>query len=299
MATLHLTALSQTRIADGAIVGNLYLPETGGRHPAVIVIGGSEGGVEWSAPLGAPLAQRGFAALALAYFGTDPLPQRLQTIPLEYFKLAIDRLGAHPSVDPARIGLIGFSKGAEAALLTAATYPDIKAVVASAPSHVAWQGVTGDPATVAPSWTYKGVPVPFVPFDRSQPFTTTLDAYTRSLANRRAIEAAAIHVERIQGPILLFSGTDDKVWPSTLMAHLIIDRLARARFPMSYEHVRFDGAGHPVLGVPQAEVSPVPPRILLRLGGTGEINAKARGESWRLTLEFLERFLSTNPGVSR
>jgi hypothetical protein len=44
--------------------------------------------------------------------------------------------------------------------------------------------------------------------------------------------------------------------------------------------------------VPQAEVSPVPPRILLRLGGTGEINAKARGESWRLTLEFLEGSLS-------
>ncbi|HEY7450753.1 MAG TPA: acyl-CoA thioester hydrolase/BAAT C-terminal domain-containing protein, partial [Vicinamibacterales bacterium] len=95
------------------------------------------------------------------------------------------------------------------------------------------------------------------------------------------------------GPILLFSGTDDRVWPSTLMADLIIDRLTRARFPMSYEHVRFDGTGHPVLGVPQAEVSPVPPRILLRLGGTAEINAKAREESWRMTLEFLQRFLST------
>jgi hypothetical protein len=49
-----------------------------------------------------PLAERGFASLALAYFGTDPLPARLQSIPLEYFARAIASLRQHPRVDPRR-----------------------------------------------------------------------------------------------------------------------------------------------------------------------------------------------------
>jgi hypothetical protein len=49
----------------------------------VILLGGSDGGVmEGSA---AVLASRGYAALALAYFGAPPLPPELIEVPLEYF----------------------------------------------------------------------------------------------------------------------------------------------------------------------------------------------------------------------
>jgi dienelactone hydrolase len=286
-------APSHAPIRDGGIVGTLSVPAPGGRHPAVIVVGGSEGGVEWSAPWGEPLSVRGFVVLALAYFASDTLPERLQDIPLEYFKRAIDRLRAHPSVDPARIAIIGFSKGAEAALLVAATYPEIKAVVVSAPSHVAWPGITGDPTRTRPSWTLAGRPLPFLTYDLTQPFTTMLDAYSRSLRKTVEADAAAIPVERIGGPVLLFSGTDDRVWPSTTMADLIVERLARSRFPHAYEHTRYEGAGHPVLGAPPVTpvAAAVPAGALVRLGGTSEINAKAREESWSRTLAFLERVL--------
>jgi Acyl-CoA thioester hydrolase/BAAT N-terminal region len=76
------------RIAvDGAIHGVLLVPKAAGRHPGVLVVGGSEGGI----PLrkAAWLASHGYAALALAYFRYDDLPPRLEGIALEYFGSAL------------------------------------------------------------------------------------------------------------------------------------------------------------------------------------------------------------------
>jgi dienelactone hydrolase len=146
MPAAQTSPVSVVSFAENGVRGRLFLPAGSGRHPAVIVMGGSEGGVEWSAPWGVPLAQRGFVVLALAYFGTDPLAARLQSIPLEYFTRAIESLQRHPRVDPDRLGLMGFSKGAEGALLIAAMHSSIRAVVATSPSHVARPGITGNPA---------------------------------------------------------------------------------------------------------------------------------------------------------
>ncbi len=69
-----------------------------GRHPAVVVLGGSEGGKVFTELIAALLASHGYDALALAYFdptGTLPgLPRTLSLIPLEYFGTAIDWLAA-------------------------------------------------------------------------------------------------------------------------------------------------------------------------------------------------------------
>jgi dienelactone hydrolase len=247
--------------------------------------------VEWSAPWGVPLAQHGFVVLALAYFGTDPLPVRLQSIPLEYFTRAIESLHQHPMVDRDRVGLMGFSKGAEGALLIASTHSSIRAVIAAAPSHVAWPGITGNPRDEAPSWTLGGVAVPFVSYDRGQTFATSLDAYTHSLANDSAVAAAAIRVERINGPILLLSGTDDRVWPAATMAERIVERLRGHQFRFPATHRRFDGAGHAVLASP-ATSGAAPSRS----GGTPDANAQARTESSRLAVEFLVRALLATSG---
>lgn len=257
-------------LAENGLVGRLFVPEGAGQHPAVIVLGGSEGGVEWSVPWGIPLAERGFVALALAYFGTDPLPARLQSIPLEYFSTAIDWVRRHPRVDPDRVGLMGFSKGAEGALLVAATHPTIRAVVAAAPSHVTWPGITGDPRVAAPSWTRAGATVPFVPYDLRGGLTTPFEAYTRSLANASAVTAAEIPVERINGPVLLVSGKGDRLWPSTLMAERVVERLRRHDFRFDAFHLQVEGAGHAAL--------------------------TARAESSRATIQFLERALSSAEG---
>ncbi|MGH9236554.1 MAG: acyl-CoA thioester hydrolase/BAAT C-terminal domain-containing protein [Vicinamibacterales bacterium] len=281
-------------ISQDGIVGRLFLSPGAGRQPAVIIIGGSEGGLEWSAPWGVPLVESGFIALALAYFGTNPLPARLQSIPLEYFTTAIEFLRQHPRVDAERLGLMGFSKGAEAALLIAASSPAIRAVVAASPSHVAWPGITGDPRVEAPSWTLNGAAVPFVPYDVRGGVTTPFDGYSRSLGNVEGVSAAEIPAERINGPVLLISGADDRMWPASLMADRVMERLRRNGFRFSYTHLRLDDAGHAVLVSPAA--SGVPPA---RLGGSPDANRRARGESSRAAIEFLEASLTDSKGTTK
>jgi hypothetical protein len=105
-------------VAEAGITGVLCDPGDGRRHPGVMVLGGSEGG------LGEPdaallLASHGFTTLSLAYFGAKGLPATLQNIPLEYFAQALAWLRARPETDPRFVGVLGASRGAEAALLAA------------------------------------------------------------------------------------------------------------------------------------------------------------------------------------
>jgi acetyl esterase/lipase len=139
------------------------------------VLGGSEGGLLGEG-VAATLARRGYAALALAYFGTRSLPSELVEIPVEYFAEALRWRRLRPDeADGDRVALMGGSKGGELALLLGATYPeDIRAVVGYVPSGVVYQGVSFDPwyyvRGVRSSWTSRGKSVPFVdaspgPFD--------------------------------------------------------------------------------------------------------------------------------------
>jgi pimeloyl-ACP methyl ester carboxylesterase len=118
------------KVMDGGLVATLHLPSHPGPHPVMIVLSGSGGGIASAIVWGEPLAALGYAVLSVAYFAMDGLPVDLVEIPLEYFKQAIDCVRAHPACDAARVGLLGHSRGGEAALLVAATYPEIKVVVA-------------------------------------------------------------------------------------------------------------------------------------------------------------------------
>src|SRR5689334_18121406 len=54
-----------------------------GRAPAIVVLGGSEGGIEASSRLAKRLAQAGYVTLAIAYFNADGLSPALIEIPIE------------------------------------------------------------------------------------------------------------------------------------------------------------------------------------------------------------------------
>jgi hypothetical protein len=84
--------VEQVPLHDGGLRGTLFLPLGKDRHPAVLVLGGSEGGLP--SRRAAWLASHGFAALALAYFRYDDLPKELAGIPLEYFGKAFELDGA-------------------------------------------------------------------------------------------------------------------------------------------------------------------------------------------------------------
>ena len=125
-------------IRQPGLVGNFYAGAGAGRRPAILLLGGSEGGlgsaVDGQAQL---LAREGFAVLALAYYRLPGQPERFELVPLESFTRALDWLKAQGAVDPQLLAVMGTSKGAEAALLVASRRPDVGAVVAAAPSHVA------------------------------------------------------------------------------------------------------------------------------------------------------------------
>ncbi len=149
-------------LAEDGLLGVWYLPPGDGPHPAVIVLGGSEGGLPGrsAAPL---LASHGYATLALAYFGLPGLPRGLVNIPLEYFGRAIAHVRATIAPRNDFVAVHGGSRGGELALLVASLSADIRAVVAVVPSGVV-SGAIG-PSEFGDSrprgaWTLGGSPYP-------------------------------------------------------------------------------------------------------------------------------------------
>jgi dienelactone hydrolase len=203
------------------------------------------------------LASRGYAAFNLAYFAEPGLPRGLVNIPLEYFEHAIRWTRAQPWLHDGFLAAWGPSRGGELALLLGATFPDINAVSAWVPSGVmfwpiglAEQGDTRPPA----SWTWHGKPLPYLqenngsvealpPQQPGQP-TAYTPIYLRHLRDERAVERATIPVENIRGPILLVSGTDDQMWPSSVLADIAMRRLQSNGFKFPFQHLKYQGAGH-------------------------------------------------------
>jgi dienelactone hydrolase len=294
VATSHLKQLSVAasvktqEVREQGLVAKLYRPETGGPHPGILILGGSEGGIGSAEAHAALLASHGYAALAVAYFGMEDLPPRLVGVPLDYLRKAIDWMTAQAGIDRRRLGVLGWSKGGELALLLASRFPELKAVVAYVPSHVVWQGIGGAGA----SWSYRGEPLDFVPY-KSMPSSrnTTgplsyMPYYLASLENAEAVTKAAIPVEKIQGPIMLISGKDDQLWPSSIMAERVIARLREYKHGHRSEHLSYEQAGHniePTYGPKTRSMSAG--RTVL--GGTPAGNARAQSDSWPKVLEFL------------
>lgn len=284
-------------VREQGLVGKLFEPAASGKHPAMLVLSGSEGGIpETEAAL---LASRGFTSLALAYFGVAPLPQQLINIPLDYLKQGIDWLKQRDSVDGARLGVIGGSKGGELALLLGATFPEIRAVVAKVPSHVVWAGIPRGPMAMSSSWKHRGEPLPFLPFSFNVNVfrkmggpdpVALLDLYAPALKNEHAVAKAVIPVEKINGPILLISGTDDQMWPSTEMADKVAARLKQHSFAHAVEHLKYAGAGHGIVSVYMPMAATLSGGKFL-MGGSAEANARAQADSRAKTLAFLAQAL--------
>jgi hypothetical protein len=308
--------MSEERIARQPVeredlVGTLFYPTTPVPHPVVIVLGGFGGGVREGGA--EALASEGFAALAFAYLGVDPLPRELVEIPLEYFAEAIDWLKAQPAVDAERIAVMGNSKGGELALLLGATYPeDVKAVVGYAPSAIVWQGTPSDRWTYRlyprSSWSLGGEPLRFVRFASPLPSDTPQMMeyflgeptaighifYERAFKDRIDVAAASIAVEKINGLVLVISGTDDQMWPSTRFCEMVIERLEANDHPFPYEHLRYEGAGHMIL-MPGSEPG-THQMDRLKVGGSKEANEFANEDSWQKVLDFLKDALNVKDG---
>jgi dienelactone hydrolase len=286
-----------TEVREDGLVGRLYEP-SGTRRAAVLVLGGSNGGIP--AAYASTLAAHGYVTLALAYFRAEGLPKDLVEIPLEYFESGLEWLRARPSVDPEKVAVLGLSRGGELALLLGATFSQVKAVVALAPSHVTWEGAVRDPAKTGldalqagrSAWTREGRPLPFLPktvspelaarVARGQRFRGIEMMPALSL-DAPAAGAAAIAVEKIGGPVLLVSSRDDAMWPAALMSERVVERLKARGFAHRVEHFSYQGCAHPLPDVW------LPPAHGGTLGGTAEGTMRAYADYWPRVLAFLER----------
>ena len=298
-------------VREDGLFGTLFLPAGKGPHPALILVSGSGGGL--SETRAAQYASHGFACLALAYFAYESLSKDLANIPLEYFETAIRFLQAHPEIDPAKLGVTGASRGGELSLLLGATFPQLRAVTAYVPSGLVWAGFGAEITESCASWTWKGNPISWVPDDPSFsdgfaemivkgiPIPLT-PGFLKSVqhASPQALDAVTIPVEKINGAVLLISGEDDQMWPSTYFSNLVMERLERNSFPHPYQHLSYPGAGHAIM----APYGPLPPSHSLHpvdhqdyaYGGNPKDQAFATEDSWRRVLEFFKTNLAPTSG---
>ncbi|OLU28175.1 acyl-CoA thioester hydrolase [Pseudomonas sp. PA15(2017)] len=298
--------VSRREIREEGLSATLFSPEAAGPHPLVIVLNGSGGGTpEQRAAL---YAAQGYAALALAYFKAPGLPEHISDTPLEYFEQALNWAARTLQPRHGFIAVAGLSRGGELALLLGATFPErVSAVIGYVPSaviHGTLRAGRPEQARDADAWTWRGQPLRNVwrdnpaadwrAFDQPpEPGAAILQApaFVAVEAHAASVEAARIPVERIKGPVLLISGSDDGFWPSSAYSERIQAELQAAGHAWPVTHVRGEGAGH-AIGfpfVPTTQIARVHPvaGVLISGGGTPFANARANRESWHVVLAFL------------
>ena len=276
----------------------VHFPPVSQPLPAIVTLGGSEGGLSFSREEADSMAREGFVVMRLGYFkfSKSTMSQILKEIRVEKVFDAIQWLKQQPGVDSNRIGLMGISKGAELALVVASKNNSIKAVAAHVPSHVVWYGLGERIGLNASSWTWEGKPMAFVPSSKPKSgwFTKRIAEFYEAGLEKHAdkIPAATIPVEQIAGPVLLTSGAKDDIWPSGLMAAAVMQRLEQQKFPYAFRHLSYPEAGHAVFGELPDQADKKGMEALAFGGGTPTGNYEARKQSWQETMAFFRKALA-------
>jgi dienelactone hydrolase len=293
----------RTVVDNGPFVATLFSSKNTRCRPGVIVLGGSEGGI--SEQEAAVIASHGFTALALAYFGLPNLPRSLVNVPLETIERGLSFMKTNAAVCHNRpIGVVGHSKGAELALVAAARFHDVGAVVAFSPSSVVFSGLGDAPPGIADSsWSYDGRPLPYangvVPkaiedriaqLEHARQHVSYAPEYLAQLQNNTESQAI-IPVETIAGPVLLIAGGADELWPSLVMSRRIMQRLRDHRHPYADTLLGYPAAGHPI-NIPYQFAKAELKHAFLLLGGSAESNERASEDSWPRVMQFLSRALA-------
>lgn len=285
-----------------SIIADYYVLKSDKKVPAIIFIGGSGGGFRQERS--SLYASEGYAVLNLKYFRYETLPDGIIEIPLEYVEKAHQWLMEQPEIDKNKIGIIGRSRGSELAMLYASKFNGLKFVIAQVPSSVVWFGWEDGKS----SWTYKNKPFAYAEytdkdserieaaFAKNNSQFRDAPKFLSAFKYKDVIDKSLIKVETINCPILFISGKDDQVWPSTMMANMMVKRLQDKKFNHEFMHLAYDNAGHNFAGGGQGCGIPfLPPENYSKgsaaKGGTDKGNAIAAIKSWNAILTFIKRQL--------
>uniref|UniRef100_A0A8C3WSD6 Uncharacterized protein n=1 Tax=Catagonus wagneri TaxID=51154 RepID=A0A8C3WSD6_9CETA len=227
--------VQRLKIREGRVRGALFLPPGEGPFPGIIDLFGGVGGLlEYRASL---LAVHGFAALALAYFAYEDLPNQLQEVDMEYFEEAVNLLLAHPKIQKPGVGVISVSKGAEIGLAMACYLKQVVATVC----------INGSNAIFDFPLRYRDLvitPIPSFPerMEVNVSGAVRLRHYKgdpRDELNKQSV----LPVEKSQGPILFIIGEDDECFNSREYAEQALDQL-QSHGRSDGRMLAYPGAGH-------------------------------------------------------
>lgn len=295
-------ASAEVKVGDALPHAFFMTPDGRGPFPAVVLLGGSEGGDWFARSQSKALLAEGYAVLGLPYYSPafpgmpsrlPGLPQAFSSIPLEQLATARDWLTARPEVRRDAIAVMGVSKGAEFALAGTSRIPGFAAVVAIVPSDVIWEGwgmgtKPGEPS----SFSWNGKPLPFVPYLGMEAEFAKFGTGERPnlrkpqdagrAANPGRVPAARIEVEKIAAPVLIAGGDKDEVWASGPMARSIGETRDRAG-GLETVTLTFPDAGHMLSGTGEQSTNPA--------FQFPESDLAAQRTVWQATREFLARHL--------
>ncbi|MCA9591322.1 MAG: alpha/beta fold hydrolase [Myxococcales bacterium] len=208
--------------------------------PGVVMLHGSEGGTEPFLPeFAAELSKQGFVVVTLCWFGCQGTPDRVLRVPLDRVTEVGNWLSEAPEVRGG-VGLFGWSRGGEAAVLVTSLLADTKpyrAVAVHAPSDTIVASF--DPKTQdsvfetsaqtgrtvpAPAWTWKGQ-----------------DLFGEPTTDFRT-PGPRIVVEKYPGPVYVSAGERDEIWEVGRSRRIVS---ARATVPSLVTQSHFwPGEGH-------------------------------------------------------
>ncbi|WBY18013.1 acyl-CoA thioester hydrolase/BAAT C-terminal domain-containing protein (plasmid) [Erythrobacteraceae bacterium WH01K] len=283
------------RVTINGFPANFYRGAGEGPRPAILLLGGSEGGLrEYRNVFARQLAREGYSVLYQAYYSTTDDNKSFNMVPLETFDASLDWLETNPDIRAGPVGIIGHSKGAEAALLVASKDDRIGAVIAAMPSDVVWQGFDFDSIDMSQfssSFAEGGEPVAYLPYATlgwHEYFTADeprLEIFKLSRGLADEYPSAFIEVEEVAGPILLICGKDDTLWPGCRMAEALARRSTSNSGPAT-EVLAYDNAGHWAFG-PAENISEGDAKFLGRMGADEKGDIAARKDQWSRILRFL------------
>jgi dienelactone hydrolase len=284
---------------------DLYYPTNQRAKATVVDVTGSGGGrLQGYCEM---LAAHGYFAACVPYFGETGTTSVLTSIPLEFFKTAIQTVLSYPKAVGNKVIFSGPSYGSNAALLLAQTYPDlIKGVIALNAGSYVLEGLEHEvnpSAPPDPAWTLNGQPVPFLTwgwdiFDNEvasgPPPWPLLPAWQAAIsrATPDQLSAATIKVDQIHGPVFLSGGGQDAIWDSATMCDQLKSELNAAGNQQVTEFIG-PNAGHYLFN-PAYTPSAASAASVLQLGGTADANAQANAQMWPALLNFLDTNFGQN-----
>lgn len=225
----------------------IFFPVSDRKDKVVIVISGSDGGLEHAGKNARFLSDNGIPALAFSLFRTKHSPKALSEIPLEQLKSAITFL---EEKGYKKIGVQAVSKGAEYVLAAAVVFPEISFLNIRTPSWFYSEGLINNHPSGTSCWTYQGKALPYTPYaDRKCKLLPQLWKHKEFniLAfneDKKVNPDSIIPIEQVKAPILLQTLECDTIWPSKQSGEKLVQRLKENSFSYPYQLTCYEHMSH-------------------------------------------------------